>query len=227
MQVGMLGTGGVARTLALRLRERGNDVAFGTRDVEATKAKHEPDMMGNPSFAEWHTANPGFALKTFSEAAQHGEVVINATNGAGSLDALRAAGAASLDGKILMDLSNPLDFSKGFPPTLLVVDTDSLGEQIQRELPNVKVVKTLSTMNMDVMAYPDKVGGGDHAVFVCGNDAEAKARVSALLSEWFGWRDIVDVGDITSARGTEMYIPLWLRLMGAPGTTAFNIKVVR
>jgi len=151
---------------------------------------------------------------------------VNAVMGAHSLDALRAADEANLDGKVLIDIPNPLDFSGGMPPTLFVSNTDSLGEQIQREFPRVKVVKTLNTMTAFVMADPSLVDDGDHTVFLCGNDEGAKAQVIEILRS-FGWRDVIDLGDITSARGTESYLPLWLRLWGALQVPMFNIKVVR
>jgi predicted dinucleotide-binding enzyme len=165
-------------------------------------------------------------LGSFAEAAAHGDLMVNATNGAASLEALRAAGEANLDGKVLIDISNPLDPSSGMPPSLFVSNTDSLGEQIQRAFPGVKVVKTLHTMNAFVMADPSLIAGGDHTVFVCGNDHEAKAQVTDILRS-FGWRDVIDLGDITSARGTESYVSLWLRLWGALQIPMFNIKVVR
>jgi hypothetical protein len=165
-------------------------------------------------------------LGTFAQAAAHGELIINATNGFAALDILRSVGEANLGGKTLIDISNPLDFSKGMPPTLFVKDTDSLGEQIQRAFPQVKVVKTLNTMTASVMVNPGRLGGGDHTVFVSGNDAAAKAQVTELLTS-FGWRDIIDVGDITTARGTEMLLPIWIRLMGALQTPFFNFKIVK
>ena len=155
------------------------------------------------------------------------DLVVNATSGAGSLDALRQAGEANLDGKVLVDVANPLDFSQGMPPSLSVSNTDCLGECIQREFPNARVVKTLNTVNASVMVNPGLVGGGDHTVFVSGNDPEAKALVTGLLTDGFGWRDVIDLGDITTARGAEMQMALWLRLMGSLGTPMFNFKVVR
>ncbi|HEX2183251.1 MAG TPA: hypothetical protein VHH10_13285, partial [Rubrobacteraceae bacterium] len=162
----------------------------------------------------------------FAEAASHGEVVVNATAGAVSLEALERAGEENLSGKVLMDISNPLDFSKGMPPTLSVVNTDSLGEQIQRRFPEAKVVKTLHTMNARLMFDPARLAGGDHTVFVSGDAPEAKAAVADLLRS-FGWRDIVDLGDITTARGTEMMLPVWVRLFGALEKPLFNFKIVR
>jgi 8-hydroxy-5-deazaflavin:NADPH oxidoreductase len=226
MRIGILGTGIVGRVIAARLAELGHDVTIGTRDVEALLARSEPDAMGTEPFSAWKEENPRIALGTFAEAAAAAELLVNATNGAGSLEALGAAGAEDLDGKVLIDISNPLDFSAGMPPSLSVSNTDSLGEQIQRAFPSAKVVKTLNTVNAFVMADPSLVAGGEHTVFLSGNDGESKAQVTAILRS-FGWRDILDLGDITTARGTEMYLPLWLRLWGALGTGTFNISVVR
>src|SRR5204863_1911954 len=139
---------------------------------------------------------------TFAEAAAHGEMVFNCTNGSATLDVLKAAGAANLKGKVLVDVANPLDFSKGMPPTLTVCNTDSLGEQIQREFPKVRVVKSLNTTSAAVMVDPKRVPG-DHAIFVCGNDAAAKSQVTDLLKK-FGWKTVIDLGDITGGRGQEM-----------------------
>jgi predicted dinucleotide-binding enzyme len=144
-----------------------------------------------------------------------------------SLDALNLAGADNLAGKILIDVSNPLDFSKGFPPTLTVCNTDSVGEQIQKAFPKTKVVKALNTMTAALMVDPAKVAGGDHHVFVSGNDTEAKLRVADLLKTWFGWKNVIDVGDITTARGVEMILPLWVRLYSALGSPMFNFKIAR
>lgn len=226
MRIGMLGTGTVGRVVGARFAELGHDVTIGTRDVGALLGATEPNQITQETFADWHAKNPGFGLGTFAEAAEHGELLVNATNGAGSVEALRAAGEANLEGKVLIDIANPLDFSTGMPPSLFVSNTDSLGEQIQRAFPAVKIVKTLNTMNAFVMADPSLVADGDHSVFLCGNDAQAKEQVTEILRS-FGWRDVIDVGDITSARGTESYLPLWLRLWGALQVPAFNIKVVR
>jgi 8-hydroxy-5-deazaflavin:NADPH oxidoreductase len=226
MRVGVLGTGMVGRAIAGKLAALGHEVVIGTRDVEALMARTEADAMGNEPFARWSERNPEVKTGTFADAAAHGEVVINATNGAGSLAALRAAGDENLDGKVLIDIAMPLDFSQGMPPSLFVANTDSLGEQVQRAFPRVKVVKALNTVNALVMVDPALVAGGDHTIFLSGNDEQAKAQVRQLL-ESFGWRHVVDLGDITTARGTEMYLPLWLRLWAALGTPMFNVKVVR
>ena len=164
---------------------------------------------------------------SFADAAAAGELVVNATAGSASLAALTAAGAENLDGKVLVDVGNPLDLSAGMPPVLDPCNTDSLGEQIQRAFPLARVVKTLNTVNADVMVNPGIVPG-THTMFVCGNDDAAKADVRALL-ESFGWDagQLLDLGDITAARGMEMYLPLWLRLWGATGTGHLNIEVRR
>jgi len=224
VRIGILGSGVVGQTIGAKLAARGEDVVLGTRS---------PTQLGEKrgraaTLEDWldkvdHKARVG----TFEDAARHGEVVINATSGDGSLQALELAGKANLANKILIDVANPLDFSRGMPPSLLVCNTDSLAEQIQRAFPEAKVVKTLNTTTAFVMVDPGQVGGGDHDLFVSGNDAAAKARVIELLGHWFGWRTVIDLGDITTARGTEMLLPIWVRLWGALGTPMFNFKIVR
>ena len=162
---------------------------------------------------------------TFRDAAAHGEMIVQCARGNIAVEVLRQAGAENLDGKILIDVSLPLDFSAGFPPSLFVQNTDSLGEMIQREFPAAKVVKTLNTMNNAIMVDPRKLPGTT-TVFVSGNDKPAKGRVMDLLRA-FGWTSIIDLGDITTARGTEMLLPLWVRLYSALGTADFNIAVVK
>ena len=216
MKIAVLGTGMVGQAIGTKLATLGHDVTMGSRDA------------ANPKATEW-AAGPGErTVATFADAAASAELVVNATAGVASLEALTLAGADNLAGKVLLDIANPLDFSNGFPPSLSVVNTDSLGEQIQRAFPDAKVVKSLNTMNCDVMVDPARVGDGDHDVFVAGEDADAKATVTALLQS-FGWtaEHIHDLGGLASARGTEMYLPLWLSLMGSLGTGNFNIKVVR
>ena len=227
MRIGVLGTGTVGQVLAAKLAEAGHEVVVGTRDPAATLARQEPDGYGNPPFSAWHAQHPDVKVGSFADAATHGELVVNATAGAASLDALRLAGEANLHGKVLVDLANALDFSKGMPPSLLVANTDSLGERLQRAFPDVRVVKSLNTMNALLMADPRQLADGDHTVFVCGDDDEAKAQVTQLLTEAFGWRDVIDLGDLSAARATEMVLPVWLRLMGTLRTPAFNFKVVR
>lgn len=226
MEIAVLGTGMVGQTIAARLAELGHDVTIGTRDVPATLARTAADGMGTPPFSAWHAAHPQVALATFAEAAATADLVVNASSGAASIDVLTAAGTDNLAGKVIVDIANPLDFSHGVPPTLLVKDTDSLGEQIQRVFPEAKVVKTLNTMNAYLMADPRQLADGDHTVFVSGDDADAKRTVTELL-RGFGHTDIIDLGDITTARGTEMLLPVWLRLWGSLGTPLFQFKVVR
>ncbi len=227
MRVAVLGTGMVGQALAGKLAELGHEVVVGTRDPEATLARSEPDSLGNPPFGVWLEAHPLVALGTPAEAVTAAELIVNATNGVGSVAMLESAGEENLAGKVLVDIANPLDVSQGFPPSLFVCNTDSLGEQIQRRFPQARVVKALNTMNCEVMIDPAKVPG-EHDVFVCGEDADAKRQVGELLRS-FGWpgERIRDLGGISSARGTEMYLPLWIRLWGALGTGYFNIQVVR
>lgn len=217
MKFAVLGTGMVGRTIAARLDELGHQATIGTRDPANTQ--------GNEEYAAWAAQHPTIGLATFAEAAADAEVVVNASSGAVSLDVLGLAGADNLAGKILIDIANPLDFSQGFPPTLSVKDTDSLGEQIQRAFPDVRVVKTLNTLTAELMVRPGSLPEGS-SVFVSGDDADAKATV-VLLLEQFGHADVIDLGDLSTARGTEMLLPVWLRLMGALGTETFNFKIVR
>ncbi|MFG1830843.1 NADPH-dependent F420 reductase [Micromonospora chersina] len=226
MKIAVLGTGMVGQALAGRLAELGHEVTVGTRDVAATLARTTPDGMGNPPYAAWAAEHPQVRLTPFADAAAGAELLVNATSGNVSIAALQAAGTDNLAGKILIDIANPLDFSKGFPPTLFVKDTDSLGEQIQAAFPQLRVVKTLNTLTAALMVNPRALADGDHSVFVSGNDAEAKKTVTGLL-ESFGHADVIDLGDITTARGTEMVLPVWLRLMGALDTPMFNFKIVR
>ena len=226
MRFGILGTGVVGKTIAARLDGLGHEVMVGTRDPKETMSRIEPDAYGNPPFGTWQEEHPEVQLGTFGEAAAHGEMVLNATAGVVSLEVLEQAGEDNLGGKILMDIANPLDFSKGMPPTLSVSNTDSLGEQIQRRFPEAKVVKTLHTMNAYLMVDPAQLAATDHTVFVGGDDGEAKAEVSELLRS-FGWTDILDLGDITTSRGTEMLLPIWVRLFGVLQKPIFNFKIVR
>jgi len=214
VRIGILGTGVVGQTIGGKLTELGHDVKLGSRTATNEKAAKWVAQYGS-------RASQG----TFADAASFGEVVFNCTSGMVSLEALRSAGAANLASKVLVDVSNPLDFSRGMPPTLSVCNSDSIAEQIQREFPETKVVKTLNTMNAGVMVKPSLVPG-DHDVFMSGNDADAKSQVSGLLRS-FGWKTIVDLGDISSARGAEMLLPIWLRLMGTFKTATFNFHIAR
>jgi 8-hydroxy-5-deazaflavin:NADPH oxidoreductase len=216
MKLGIIGTGMVGEAIATRLVGAGHQVMMGSR------------TKGNPAATAWaaKTGNSASA-GTFADAAAFGELVFNCTKGEYSLEALRAAGEANLAGKVLVDVANPLDFSHGMPPTLIVANTDSLGEQLQRAFPKTKVVKALNTTSAYVMVNPSLVPG-DHNLFLAGNDAEAKKTVVGLITEAFGWKpgNLLDVGDITGARATEALLPLWVRLYGALGNPNFNFHVV-
>ena len=225
MKIGIIGTGMVARAHAAKLTELGHEVTVGTRDVKKTLASAEKDAMGNPPFSEWHKDRANVKLAAFAEAAARGEIVISALKGEAEISVLRPL-SRELGGKVLIDISNPLDFSKGMPPSLTVCNTDSLGEQVQRALPDVKVVKMFNTMNAYLQVNPKLLAGGEHDIFMCGNDARAKTEASAIAAG-YGWKSIIDLGDITNARGTEMLLPIWVRLWGALKTPMFNFKIVK
>lgn len=227
MQIGIIGSSVVGQTLATKLLEVGNEVMISSRHPLENK-----ETMGGklPSPVEWakiqsekgHKASAG----SFEATAQFGELIFNCTAGMHSLEALNSAGGDNLIGKILIDVANPLDFSNGMPPSLSVCNTDSLGEQIQKAFPKVKVVKTLNTVSALVMVNPSLVPG-ESDIFIAGNDEETKKWVKEkVLQKWFGWKSVVDLGDITGARATEMYLPLWLRLWGNVQTPNFNIKII-
>ncbi len=223
MKIGIIGSGVVAQTLGEKLVELGHDVVLGTRDPG--KLDEKKNMAG--TLNEWLTRVKQKAkVGTFKEAAAHGELLINATNGQASVEALRLAGAGNVGPKVLIDTANELDFSKGRSPALLASQTRCVAENIQNAFPNLKVVKSLNTITANVMVSPRAVKGGDHTIFVAGNDKDAKARVGEILRS-FGWSDILDLGDISSARGPEMYFALWARLWGALQDGMFNIKVQR
>jgi 8-hydroxy-5-deazaflavin:NADPH oxidoreductase len=215
MKIAVLGTGSVGETIGNKLLSLGHEVKMGSRSPS-----HEKGLA-------WAAAGgPRASLGTFADAASFGELAFNCTSGFGSIPALTAA-AAGLAGKLVIDIANPLDFSKGFPPSLFSGNTDSLGEQAQRALPESKVVKALNHVTAGLMVDANKVAGGDHEAFISGNDGEAKAQVSKILKDWFGWQRVVDLGDMSTARGTESYLALWVRLYGALGTADFNIKIMR
>ena len=214
MRVGILGTGVVGKTLGHKLVRVGHDVRMGSRKAGSDKAK-----------AWVKEAGKGASEGSFANAAAHGEIIFNCTAGMASLDALRAAGTRNLQGKILVDVSNPLDFSKGMPPSLSVSNTDSLGEQIQKDFPETRVVKTLNTVTAALMVDPSLIPG-THTMFISGNDAQAKETVVKLLKEDFGWKEVLDLGDLTAARAQEMYLPLWLRLYVKLQTANVNVQVV-
>jgi len=213
MRIGILGTGTVGNTLGTKLVELGYDVKMGSRTASNDKA------------AEWvkSTKSPRASQGTFADAAAFGEIVINCTSGNVAVEALKMAGAQNLRGKVLIDVSNAVDFSRGMPPTLTVANTDSVGEQIQRTFPDAKVVKSLNTVGVELMANPQQLANGEHDIFVAGNDDGAREQVKKILKD-FGWKNIIDLGDITAARGTEMYFALFVRLMMKQGRN-FNLHI--
>ncbi len=215
MKIGILGTGIVGSTIGTKLIQLGHDVKMGSRTATNEKA------------ISWTQKNGIHASQgTFAAAAAFGEIVFNCTHGVASLEALNLAGVNNFKYKILIDIANALDFSKGMPPSLAVSNTDSLGEQIQQAVPDAKVVKTLNTVNCNIMVNPRLVADGDHDIFICGNDAGAKVKVEEILKDWFGWKSVIDLGDITTARATEMLLPLWIILMEKFQSPHFNFKIV-
>lgn len=223
MKIGIIGSGVVAQTLGTKWIGLGHDVAIGTRDPN----KIDDKKMMAGSLRDWRaqTENRGKVV-TFQEAAAFGDLLVNATGGTVSIEALKQAGADKVGGKVLIDIANELDASRGMPPHALATDDRCLAEKIQATFPNLKVVKTLNTISAIVMVNPKGLAGGDHTVFLSGNDAGAKSQVADLL-RGLGWSDILDLGDVSSARGPEMYMAFWLRLWGATRTPNVNIKVQR
>lgn len=220
MRIAILGTGVVGQTIGTKLVQLGHEVFMGSREAANPKAV----AWANKENLHKDVTQKHALFGTYANAAAFGEIVFNCTLGTASLEALRMAGAENLNGKILIDTANPLDYS-GEHWTLTVCNTDSLGEQIQRAFPNVRVVKTLNTMNCNVMVDPDKLVERTH-VFVSGNSADAKAAVIGILRDWFGWKAVIDLGDITTSRGAEMYVLLWQSVQNAVQSHRFNIKVV-
>ncbi len=216
MKIAVLGTGMVGESIGSKLVELGHSVMMGSRMANNEKAL---------AFVAKH--NGKASAGDFADAAAFGELVINCTSGGASLTALKMAGEKNLRDKTLVDIANPLDFSNGLPATLSIVNTNSLAEEIQKAFPTAKVVKALNTMWCGIMVNPSMVNNGEHTTFVCGNDLDAKAAVIGILKS-FGWakENILDLGDITKARGTEMFLPLWLSIYGATNSGAFNIKLV-
>jgi predicted dinucleotide-binding enzyme len=203
----------VGEALGTKFVQLGHEVKMGSRTAN------------NESPAKWAKGAGAKASQgTFGEAAESGELIFICLKGTAFLDVAKTLNPAALAGKVLVDVSNPLDFSQGMPPSLAICNTSSLGEAVQKAAPSAKVVKTLNIVNCDVMVDPAK--GGNPTMLLCGNDAAAKEKVSALLKA-MGWRDIIDLGDISKSRGTEMLLPLWLNLFGLFGNPGFGFKVVR
>jgi len=214
MRIAVVGSGNVGRAVAAGLGRAGHDVVLGSRDTSRAE------------LVEW-SAESGVRLVAPAEAGRHGEVLVNATPGDGSVDALRAAGGADLDGTVVLDLANPLDFSSGFPPSLSVANTDSLAESLQRAFPRLRIVKAMNTVNLEVMVDPGRLAEPT-ALFIAGDDQDAKTTVTELLAD-LGWQrdQLFDLGPLEAARGPEAYFLLWIRLMQSLGTADFNVRVVR
>ncbi len=215
MNIGILGTGIVGQTIGTRLVELGHNVKLGSRTADNEKARAWAKRAGKLA-----------SFGAFADAARFGQILFNCVSGMGSVSAIDLVSPVDLNNKVLIDVANPLDYTRGMPPTLTVCNTDSLAEQIQRIHPLLRVVKALNTMNVDVMVNPERVHG-PHDVFISGNDKDAKDTVTMILMEWFRWESVIDLGDISNARGMEMALPLWLSLQKKLGTNIFNFKIAR
>lgn len=225
MNISILGTGVVGRAHAAKLSQLGHQVYIGTQDTNKTMANKETDAMGNEPFKDWQVKYSSVKLASFKDASEKSDIVFNALKGEVVLKVLKNL-KNELKGKILVDISNPLDFSKGMPPSLFVCNTDSLGEQIQKELPDTKVVKAFNTINARLQVKPSKLNDGDHDLFICGNDHQAKNQIIEIAKN-YGWKNINDLGDITASRTMEMLLPIWLRLWGVIEDPVFNFKIVK
>lgn len=218
MRIAVLGTGMVGRAVAVGLAHLGLDVVIGTREPAASLAR-----TGAEEFGTWAAMHSEVGVASYAEAVRDAVLVVNALNGAASLDGIRDASIA--DDTVLLDIANPLDLS-GEQPTLFVSNDDSLGERIQRVFPHLRVVKALNTMTAQAMVEPHLIADGDFTTFVSGDDDAAKAQVMSLLGS-LGHRDVIDLGDISTARGTEALMLAWIRLMGPLGSPYFTWKVAR
>lgn len=228
MKIAILGTGMVGQALATALAAKGHEVTIGTRDVEKSRASSQPNAYGMPAFGTWYAGQRAIGLATFADAVVGADLVINASNGATSLKTLELANLDQAGDVILWDIANDLDFSKGMPPASAISDKNGAGlaERIQARFPNLRVVKTLSSMNAAIMLNPSLVANGDSTVFVSGNDADAKNTTIEVLTS-FGWTDILDLGDIATSRSVELLMPVWMALYGVLGNTPFNFKIAR
>jgi 8-hydroxy-5-deazaflavin:NADPH oxidoreductase len=224
MQIAVLGTGMVGQAHAAKLSELGHEVFIGTRDVQKSLAKAKPGQITEP-FGEWVKQHPKVKVVEFLEAVKHGDLVIEALSGNAVVETLKSI-EKKLIGKTLIDISNPLVFSNG-ELTLTVCNDDSLGEQVQRALPDVKVVKAFNTVNASVQVNPESVASGDHHLFIAGDHMESKYFVNEIAKEWYGWKNVIDLGDIKSSRGMEMIMPLWMNLFRVMGSPKFNFKVTQ
>ncbi|HYK93288.1 MAG TPA: NAD(P)-binding domain-containing protein [Thermoplasmata archaeon] len=214
MRVGVLGSGDVGRTLATGFAGAGHDVCIGSRSA------------ANAELAAWKKSSGAkVSIGTFRDAAAHGEVVVLATLGSVVDSVIDLAGADEFRGKLVLDATNALDFSHGMPPGLFVGTTDSLGERIQRRLPEAHVVKCFNTVPHVLMVHP-KLKNAPLEMLICGNDASAKKRTTEILQS-LGWTGAIDVGGIESARWLEALVPLWVRVGATLGTFGHAFVVAR
>lgn len=223
MRVYVLGTGAVGRRLAGGSSAAGHEVTVGTRDPDATRARAADDEV----LAAWLEDHAMLPLVAFSQLSAGADLVVNAVAGLASLDALAAVPAGVLDGVVLLDVANALDFSVGFPPQLAIEGDDSLGEAIQRAVPSAQVVKGLNTVANEVMVDPGALDG-PHVLPIAGDDSAAKALVTDVLAD-LGWprEAVLDLGPLRAARATERWLPLWVALMQHLGTARFNLHLAR
>lgn len=216
MKVGIFGTGIVGRTLGTKFVEVGHSVTMGSREVGSEKARDWAEETGGEAFTGSHL-----------DAGVFGELLVNATAGRGSLEVLQTVGAENLNNKILLDIANPLDFSAGTPPTFSVSNTDSLGEQIQRTFPEMRVVKVFNTIAAELMTHPDLITGG-HNTFIAGNDASARVQTLEILLS-FGWTaaQVIDFGGISASRALEGFAQFWYLLYESQQTELFNMQILK
>jgi 8-hydroxy-5-deazaflavin:NADPH oxidoreductase len=213
MRVSVLGTGAVGKRLAGAFASRGHEVIVGTR------------TPGNPELKKWAASLKGkVSIGSFADAARQGELAVLAINGEAALAALDAAGTANLSGKVLIDVTNPLDFSKGMPPSLFVGLNDSLGERVQKAIPDAKVVKAFNTVGNGQMVDPHVKGQPRLEMLIAGNDATAKQQVTDIIKS-FGWTGTIDAGGIDGARWLEAMVPLWVRV-GGPLNTYSHVWII-
>jgi len=214
MKFGVLGTGDVGQRLASKLAGLGNDIKMGSRTAD------------NPKALNWAKENGAkCSAGKFSDAAAFGEIVFLCVKGDAVMDVIQAAGTVNFKGKTVVDVTNPLDFSKGMPPSLFVSNTNSMGEEVQKAIPDARVIKTLNCVSNEIMVNPE-LTGGEPTMFLSGNNLEAKEEIKKVLVQ-FGWKDLIDLGDITGARCTEMLLPIWLRLWGTLQNGQIGFKIVR
>jgi predicted dinucleotide-binding enzyme len=212
-QVAVLGSGVVGRRLAAGFKSRGHDVMIGTRD---------PDKA---DLREWLNGDgAGVRTGSFGEAATHGELLVLAVLGDAALAAINEAGAENFAGKVVIDAMNPLDFSGGFPPKLSISGADSLGERVQAALTDARVVKAFNTIGNEYFVDP-RFSEGAPTMLIAGNDGDAKATVSAVLSD-FGWSDVIDIGGIEGSRELEAICIAWVKIGGARGSFDHGFKLL-